>query len=53
MADRFPLVVDPSNFRIEEISSGDNLDLDGSSIVNATGIAITGTTASTSNVTGA
>jgi len=34
MADRYPLVVDSSNYRIEEIPSGDNLNLQGSSIVN-------------------
>lgn len=35
MADRYPLVVNSSNSRIEEIPSGDNLDLSGSGIKNA------------------
>lgn len=35
MADRYPLVVDSSNYRVEELPSGDSLDLNGSSIKNA------------------
>ena len=35
MADRFPLIVDSSTQRVKELPSGDNLDLTGSSIVNA------------------
>ena len=41
MADRYPLVVDSSNYRIEELPSGDSLDLTGASIkgLNVTGVA--------------
>ena len=35
MANRFPLVVDPSSLQIKEIPSGDNLDLAFTGIVNA------------------
>ena len=35
MANRFPLVVDATNKNIEELPSGDNLDLSGSSIINS------------------
>lgn len=34
MADRFPLIVDSSNFRIKELPAGDNLDLTDSKLVN-------------------
>jgi len=34
MADRFPLVVDNINQRIEELPAGDNLDLSSSNLVN-------------------
>jgi len=34
MADRFPLVVDNLNQRIEELPAGDNLDLSSSNLVN-------------------
>lgn len=34
MADRFPLVVDNTNQRIEELPAGDNLDLSSSNLVN-------------------
>ena len=33
MADRFPLIVNESSRKIEEMSSGDNLDLTGNGIV--------------------
>lgn len=36
MANRIPLVVDSSNFRIEELPAGDTLDLGSADIVNAT-----------------
>jgi len=39
MADRFPLVVDSSNYRIEEIPAGDNLNFAGSKAKN---LAVTG-----------
>jgi len=35
MADRYPLVVDSSNFRIEELPAGDSLDFSGASIKSA------------------
>jgi hypothetical protein len=38
MADRFPLIANSSTGRIEEISSGDNLNLQGSGITSATTI---------------
>ena len=41
MADRFPLIVDSSTNEIKEPPSGDNLDLTGCNIINAT--TITGT----------
>ena len=41
MADRFPLIVNESSRKIEEMGSGDNLDLTGN------GIAIGGTTGTT------
>ena len=46
MADRFPLILNTSNNQIQEIASGDNLDLTGCNIVGATisGINTTGTT---------
>ena len=50
MADRFPLVVDSSNFRIEEIPSGDNLNLSGTPVVNASFTGIS--TFSNVNITG-
>jgi hypothetical protein len=56
MANRFPLVFDATaNKRIEEIPTGDNLNLSGSSIVDAIDISATGTltvpTISTTNIT--
>jgi hypothetical protein len=44
MANRFPLVADSSSNQIKEIPSGDNLDLSGNGIVNASSIAISGGT---------
>ena len=35
MADRFPLIIDSVDQQIQELSSGDNLDLASSSVVNA------------------
>ena len=40
MANRIPLVVDSSNFRIEELPAGDTLDLAGSNISNSNFIGI-------------
>lgn len=38
MTDRFPLILDSGDNRIKELPSGDNLDLEGSQIVNAVAI---------------
>jgi len=35
MSDRFPLIINPTTKRIEELAAGDNLDLTNSSIVGA------------------
>ena len=43
MADRYPLVVDSSNYRIEELPSGDNIDAGNSGIVSATTVKFTDT----------
>ena len=40
MADRFPLIVNSTDQQIQELVSGDNLDLTGSSIISATSIGI-------------
>ena len=62
MADRFPLIANPSTRQIEELSVADNLDLTGNSIVGLSTIStstltvntVTGTSLSfTGNVTGA
>ena len=62
MADRFPLIANPSTRQIEELSVADNLDLTGNSIVGLSTIStstltvntVTGTALSfTGNVTGA
>jgi len=42
MANRFPLVVDSSSSKIEEIPSGDNLNLSGNSIINVSDLTVTG-----------
>ena len=44
MANRFPLVADSYSNQIKEIPSGDNLDLSGNGIVNASSISISGGT---------
>lgn len=41
MADRYPLIVDSSTNTVKEIPSGDNLNLSGSSIVNANTVSAT------------
>jgi len=38
MTDRFPLIANPTTKRIEELASGDNLNLQNSGIVGATTI---------------
>lgn len=43
MANRYPLIIDTSdNNRIKELPVGDNLNLSGSGIINATSISVTG-----------
>lgn len=41
MTDRFPLIANPTSKQIEELASGDNLNLQGSGIVGATTITAT------------
>ncbi len=59
MADRFPLIANSSANQIQELASGDTLDLTGSMIDNAVNVKATGivtfsnTTDSTSSTTGA
>jgi hypothetical protein len=43
MANRFPLVFDKTGKSLEELPTGDNLDLTGSSVVNAINITASGT----------
>jgi len=52
MADRYPLVVDSSNYRIEEVPSGDNINLNGNSIVNAVNVSTAGVAATSVTVSG-
>ncbi len=49
MADRFPLIINSTSSKIEEIPSGDNLNLSNNNIVNAGNITAVNTT-STSTV---
>jgi hypothetical protein len=44
MTDRFPLIINSTSSQIEEIPSGDNLNLSNSNIVNAGNIAAVHTT---------
>ena len=56
MANRFPLIANPSSNSIQEIPSGDNLDLNSNGIVNAgviTASSFSGSGASLTNLTGA
>jgi hypothetical protein len=39
MANRFPLTFDTTNNRIEELKSGDSLNLFGSALLDSTGVA--------------
>lgn len=51
MANRLPLVFDPTESKIKELPTGDNLSLTGSSIVDGINITVTGTvTTNTLNV---
>jgi len=56
MADRYPLVVDSSNYRVEELPAGDSLDFNGSSVKNVTVVGVStfsNATNSTNSSTGA
>ena len=59
MADRFPLIANSSSNQIQELATGDTLDLTGNQIDNAVNVKATGivtfsnTTSSTSTTTGA
>jgi len=50
MANRFPLIVDPSSLQIKELPASDNLDLSSSGIVNAVSIGVSDLTV-TGNLT--
>jgi hypothetical protein len=53
MTDRFPLIINATSNQIEEIPSGDNLNLSSSNIVNAGNItAVNTTSTSTMRLTG-
>jgi len=41
MADRYPIIYNSSANQLQEIASGDNLDLSGNNIINLVGIAVT------------
>lgn len=41
MANRFPIIYNPNANQLQELSSGDNLDLSGNSIINLVGVAVT------------
>ena len=50
MADRFPLIANSSANQIQEIASGDRLDLTGTDVVNLKAVGVL--TAATGNITG-
>ena len=52
MADRFPLIYNPSAGQIQEIASGDNLDLTGNGITGAGIVTATNVSATTLTVSG-
>ena len=52
MADRFPLIANASTNQIQEIPSGDNLDLTGNGIVNGGDIAVNNITGVAATFTG-
>lgn len=41
MANRFPIIYNPNANQLQEMASGDNLDLSGNNIINLVGIAVT------------
>ena len=49
MADRFPLILNTSANQIQEIASGDNLDLTGNNITSVSQIIFTGMTTTQRN----
>ena len=52
MANRFPLIVNTSSSQIQELASGDNLDLSGSNISNVAAITVTSSTTAIVNGAG-
>ena len=48
MADRYPLIYNPSANQIQELQSGDSLDAGNSSIKNVTGLTVSGVVTATS-----
>ena len=52
MANRFPLIVNTSSSQIQELASGDNLDLSGSNISNVATITVTSSTTAIINGSG-
>ena len=52
MANRFPLIVNTSSSQIQELASGDNLDLSGSNISNVATITVTSSTTAIINASG-
>jgi len=55
MADRYPLIYNPSANQLQELQAGDNLDLGNAGIVNVNGLVVTGVITATTlnqNVTG-
>jgi hypothetical protein len=49
MTNRYPLIVNTTSSQIQELASGDNLDLSGSNISNVGGITVTSTTTAITN----
>ena len=49
MADRFPLILNTSTNQIQEIASGDNLDLTGNNIKSVSQVIFTGMTTTQRN----
>ena len=52
MANYFPLIANTSAAQIQEIPSGDFLDLSQSGIANSGNITVTGVVSATGNITG-
>ena len=50
MADRYPLIANPATSQIQELASGDNIDLTGNDIVGVKDITATGTISTTGQI---